>query len=232
MPQQLKYVAQLAMDNFYNEYKGETDFWDLEDFITQCGNQIAAIYTSFYQQAYGMLRQEKKEEVVSFDAGWLLQQVVAVKKDVNNKMYATLDCPVMTFPYDQNSIGVQNVFITDPYIENECERTGLSALWQLKYLPKTNRTFFYSDVASINCDIASQIGLVNKGSCNVKQVTVYYIPVMNNGEAIVPDGVISDAITKTVLTMKQMEAGVVVDTTNDGNSNKVLQTELDDNNLR
>ncbi|MEO7048923.1 MAG: hypothetical protein ABI091_26710 [Ferruginibacter sp.] len=230
MPQQLKYVAQLAMDNFYQDYKGDDDFWEIEDFISMCGNTAAETYQTFYQQAYAMLRQEKKQEVVSFDAGWLLAQDVEVTKQ-GNTLFADLDKPVMTFPYDQSSIGIQNVFILEPYSDDEAERTSLSQKWQLKYVPKVNKVFFYSDVAGINCDVASKISLINKGDCNIKKIRVLYVPVLNDGDAVIPDGIINGVITKTVMAMKQIASGNVIDQTQDSNNNKVLQTELDKNTL-
>lgn len=226
MPQQLKYVAQTAMDQFYQSYKGETDFFDLEDFISMCGNTIAGIYLQFYQQEYGMLRQERKDEVISFDAGWLLEQEVEVQKN-GIGLYAKLDKPVMTFPYDRSSIGLQNIFIVEPASQDEVERTSLAALWQLKYIPKTNRIFFYSDTGgNAACLTISKIGIVNKGNCNIKKIRVLYVPSMTDGDAIVADGVIGDAITKTVLAMKQMAAENIIDKTADQNDNKIMQTEI------
>lgn len=228
MPQQLKYIGQLAMDNFYENYKGDDDFWELPDFITMCGNTAAEMYQTFYQQAYQMLRQEKKQEVVSFDAGWLLAQDVEVTKD-GKFLFVELDKPVMTFPYDQSSIGIQNVFILEPYSDDECERTSLSQKWQLKYTPKINKVFFYSDVAPMNCDVVSKISFINKGDCSIKKVRVLYVPVLNDGDAVIPDGIINGVISKTVLTMKQIAEGTVVDKTADSNNNKILQSELDKN---
>jgi hypothetical protein len=226
MPQQLKYVAQLAMDNFFQQYKGENDFWELDDFISMCGNTISSMYLTFYQQEYSQLRQEKKDEVISFDAGWLLEQEVEVKKN-GVGLYALLEKPVMTFPYDKSSIGLQSIFITEPLSVDELERTSLAALWQLKYMPKTNRIFFYSDVAPTDCMSISKVGFVNKGSCNIKKIRVLYVPTMNDGDANVPDGIISDAVTKTVLAMKQIEQGTIIDQTENQNSNKIMQTEID-----
>jgi len=225
MPQQLKYVGQLAEDLYYQNYKGEDDFWDLEDFITQVGNTIAGMYMQIYQQEYAMLRQERKDEVISFDAGWLLEQDVEVQKNGIGS-YAILSNPVMTFPYDKSSIGLQNIFIIEPLSTDEVERTSLSQLWQLKYIPKTNRIFFYSDVAATDCLTISKVGFINKGTCNIKKIRVLYVPTMNDENALVPDGLISDAIAKTVITMKQISNGNVVDQTADGNSNKILQTEI------
>lgn len=226
MPQQLRYVAQLAMDNYYQNYKGEDDFWDLEDVVSMCGNTASALYSTFYQQEYAMLRQERKDEVISFDAGWLLEQEVEVKK-VGDRLFAVLERPVMTFPYDKSSTGLQTIFITEPNSYDELERTSLGALWQLKYLPKTNRIFFFSDVAPTSCMTICQIGFINKGNCNIKKIRVLYVPSMTDEMANVADGIIADVVVKTVLAMKQMAAGNVVDETADQNSNKILQTELD-----
>lgn len=230
MPQQLKYVGQMAMDQFYQQYKGDEDFWELEDFISMCGNTIASIYLTFYQQEYAMLRADRNTDGISFDAGWLLEQEATVEKK-GNKLLAILDKPVMTFPYDKSSIGVQNVFISDPETSDELERSSISTLWQLNYIPKTNRIFFYSDVSAAKCDVISSLGFVNKGNCNIKKVRVLYVPTMVDENANVPDGIIGDAIIKTVLAMRQIETGNVVDQTANQNSNKILQTELDKNTL-
>lgn len=226
MPQQLRYVAQLAMDNYYQQYKGEDDFWDLEDFVSMCGNTAAALYSTFYQQEYAMLRQERKDEVISFDAGWLLEQEVEVKK-VGDRLLAVLENPVMTFPYDNSSSGIQTIFITEPNSFDELERTSIGELWKMKYLPKTNRIFFFSDVSPTSCMTISQLGFINKGGCNIKKIRVLYVPSMTDEKSNIADGIISDVVIKTVLAMKQMASGAVVDQTADQNSNKILQTELD-----
>lgn len=227
MPQQLQYVAQLAMDNFYQSYKGEDDFFDLEDFISMCGNTVAAIYLSFYQQEYNMLRQESKDEVVSFDSGWLLEKDLKVEKESIDSLYAILDEGVMTFPYDRSSIGIQNIFITDPSSTDEVERTNISSVWRLKYIPKTNKIWFYTTVSNEG----TKIQFINKGDCNIKKVKVLYVPTMTNPDSPVADGVISDAVIKTVVAMKQIASGNVVDQTANMNGNKIMQTEIDKNTL-
>lgn len=219
MPQQLQYVAQLAMDNFYQQYKGENDFWELSDFISMVGNTVAGMYQDIYKQYYALIRQDKNPEVVCFDSGWLLSQELEVKKDNDGFLTATLTKPVMTFPYDRSSSGLQEIFIIEPFNTCQPERTSISALYQFKYLPKTNRVFFYQDMNKIN--FWSNIIL------NVKKIRVLYVPVMNDPEAPVADGIIADAITKTVSTLKQIAAGNVVDSTENQNSNKIMQTEID-----
>lgn len=226
MPQTLKFVAQLAMDDYFQNYKGEADYWDIEDFVFRVGNTVSAMYWAYYQQEYAMLRQDKKEEVVTFDTGWLLEQVATVTNTAG-KLTAQLTYPIMTFPYDKSSVGIQNVFITNPQADYECERISLSTVWQTKYWPKTNRIAFYGDVGFINgCSVVSNLSFINKGSCNIKQVLVSYVPSMFDG-AIIPDGLITDAISKTVTTMKQMASGQLVQKLDDFNPNKIAQNEVD-----
>lgn len=219
MPQQLQYVAQLAMDEFYQQYKGENDFWELTDFISMVGNTVASMYQQVYQQYYTMIRQEKNPEVVCFDSGWLLSQELEVSKDSNGFLTTTLSKPVMTFPYDKSSSGIQEIFIIEPFNTCQPERTSLSALYQLKYLPKTNRVFFYQDMSKIN--------FWSNVIFNVKKIRLLYVPVMNDAEAPIADGMIAQAISTTVNDLKKIAAGNVIDSTENQNSNKVLQSELD-----
>lgn len=218
MPQQLKYVAQLALDNFFQNYRGESDFWELEDFISMCGNTISGMYYDIYKQQYAMLRQEKSTELVSFDTGWLVEEIVPVKQK-SVQYLVEFDANVMTFPYDQNDIGIQNVFSGF----DELERVTLGTLWQLKYVPKTNKVFYYSDLG--------KIGIYNNTNCNIKELRVLYVPSMTDGDSPVADGIIGDAIAKTIMGMRQMATGQIVDKTDDFNTNKILQTELDRNTL-
>lgn len=231
MPKQLKYVAQQAQDLYLQNYKTDNDFFDLNDFILYTGNTIAAMYMQFYQQEYAMLRQERKDEVITFDVGWLSEQEVSVEKE-GDRLIAKLDSAVMTFPYDKSSIGLQSIFVIDPYSADELERTNVSMLWQLKYLPKTNRIFFYPEVNGSACLTITKIAFVNKGTCNIKKIKVLYVPSLDNGNASVPDGLIADAITKTVAVMRQIATNNIVDKTQDNNPNKILQTEINTNSLK
>lgn len=231
MPKKLIDVAQLAMDNYYQTYKSQEDFFDLPDFVDMVGNAVSAIYLQFFREKYAMIRQDRNPELVSFDVGWLLEQELEVKKGNNDRLIATLKHPVMVFPYDTNSAGIQFVFVSEPYSDDEVERASMASLWQLKYIPKVNKIFFTPQVTVINdCDAAGSgtLLIVNKSNCNVKKVRVLYVPVLgNDGEAFVPDGIIEDAVFKTVMGMKQMATGQVIDMTANGNPNKNLQSEID-----
>jgi hypothetical protein len=223
MPKQLKYVAQDVMDMFYRDYKGNSDFFDIDDFIEFTGNNISGIYQSFYQEKYNENVKDKKEEVVTFDSGVLSEQVIEVKDNGTGTLEGKLLFPVMSFTYDQQSVGFQDVFVIEPKESNyELERTNISSIWSLRYMPVTNRAFFYSDINTIK--------IIKKGNSNINKVRVLYIPTMFP-EAVIPDGIIEVAIEKTVQSMRTMIAGKIVKESLDGNKNEIAQTEIDQNTL-
>lgn len=219
MPTQLKYVAQQTMDLYYQAYKVDSvDYFLLEDFIFYVGNTISQIYENYYKQLHAEYRSDKKDEIVSFDPTMLSDQIleVEIEKEMGLKI-AKLKQPVMAFMYDNNTIGIQDVFPIKPRGDYQFERTSQSASWQLEYLPFVNKVFFYGDM--------QKVVFIIKGNCNVHTVRVSYVPSMYP-EAIIPDGVIQPAITATLTLMRQVAQGVVTKEQLDGNYNKIVQTEL------
>ncbi len=220
MPLLLKEISQSCMDQFYQEFKSDFQFWDLQDFIDNTGNTISGMYQQYYQAQYKDLRGERKDEVVTFDTGMLAEQILEVENN-NGVLSAKIVQPVMTFMYDQNFSGVQ--VVVDELNKTELERTTFTELWQLKYMPRTNRIFFYGDVNKIN--------FVNKGDCNLKKVRVLYVPQMY-ADAVVADVLADDAVQQTVMQMRQLADKVVVKKTLDNNDNEIMQSEINKAALR
>lgn len=219
MPKQLNYVAQDVMDMFYRNYKGDSDFFNLDDFIEFTGNNISVIYQSFYQEKYNENLKDKKEEVIVFDVGMLSEQTIEVKDNGTGTLEGKLLFPVMSFAYDQQSVGFQDVFVIEPKESNyEVERTNISSIWSLRYMPVTNRAFFYPDINTLK--------IIKKGNTNINKVRILYVPTMFS-DAIIPDGIIEVAIEKTVQSMRAMIAGKIVKQGLDGNKNEILQTEIE-----
>lgn len=228
MPRLLKYVAQDTMDLYYQNYKADNDFFDLSDFVTHCGNAITAIYQAFYNQEYQQLRQEKKDEFITFDIAWLNADEIDVKKE-RDITFAILQHSVMTFPFDKSLTGIQLV-LDDNGVE--VERTTIQQLFQLKYLPVTNRIFFYADLlGGDKCETGSKIKFANKGICNLKKVRVYYVPSVND-DMQVPDGIIENVIQQTLSMMRAAAEKTVIKKSLDGNQNKILETEMDKKQLK
>jgi hypothetical protein len=215
MAEQLPIVAQRAMDQFFQSYKSSSQFFDIDDFVFYTGATIADIYRQEAQAKYTELRSLKQEEVVSFPADWLLEQRLKIgRKD--NETYAELSEPVMSFSWDSQVIGVQDVLPVKP-IDAIFERTTQDAAWQNRHVPFTSRVFWHVK--------RNRIVFQNKGGCNISEVSVLYIPAINNS-MLVPEAIVDMAIVQTVMKMKQEGQGAIVKKSTDGNQNMVMEGEI------
>lgn len=221
MAQNIQIVAQYAMDQFYQNYRGGTDFFELKDFVFYCGTTIAGAFQEGYSEKYAELRQEGGEEVVSFSHDWLLEQVLEVKKE-KRETYAQLKQRPMSFPFDKSDIGAQEVFSVDPY-GTTLERSNITEIWQQKYYPATDRIFWWVD--------RDKIRFFNKGECNINVIRLLYVPEISSNMDV-PDALVPLAVMETVARMRQIEKGVVIKKSLDQNDNKILQTEIDGKQLK
>lgn len=219
----LSIVSQYAMDLYYQNYKSNSDFFVLSDFIFHCGNTVTDFYLQQYQLQYAEIRQEKKDQVVAFSADFLGEQILKIKKE-GGETFAIIEKPVMSFPFDKQNIGIQEIFVTKPSGCVDLERQTINAIWDLKYQPVNNRVFWWVD--------RDRIKFYTKGIYNVQEVRILYVPAANNEDAEVPDGIVKYVIDTTVLTMKQISQGVVVKKSVDGNQNKIIETEVNSTLLR
>lgn len=219
MPQTLPIVAQYAEDLYYGNFRSNTDFFQLQDFVFHCGNAITALYQAEFREKYQELRSERKEEVVGFSTDWLNESDVKITlKD--GKTYADIDFNVMSFPYDKQNSGYQNVFIIKQGKWITAKRSSINEIWQYQFLPNTDDIFFYPTKGKLN--------FFNKGILSLSQadVKVFYVPSVSD-DMLVPDGIIETVIVNTVAMMKQIQNGNVIKKSIDGNQNKTLQTEVD-----
>lgn len=221
MAEQLPIVAQRTMDQFFQSYKSSSQFFDIDDFIFYTGATIADIYRQEAQTKYTELRSLRQEEVVSFPADWLLEQRLKIARK-DNETYAELIEPVMSFSWDNQVIGVQDILPVKP-VDAIFERTTQDAAWQNRHVPFTSRIFWYAK--------GKRILFQNKGGCNINEVSVLYIPAINNS-MLVPETIAKMAIDQTVATMKQLGQGTVVKKSTDGNQNMVMEGEINKNSLK
>lgn len=212
MGQAIDIVAQFTMDAYYRDFKGAADFFDLDDFIFRCGATAAEFYRQEFAAKYGELKAERSDSLVAFGDDLLASKTIKVTSDPTGA-YAEIDFPVLSFSYDTKNAGLQSVFSHGV----EVERSSMTERWQLAQLPYTNKTFWWLE--------GKRIKFFTKGYSNVDDITVYYVPGIGH-DMIIPDGIIDHVINTTVMAMKQIEQGMVVKATNDGNPNKIIETEI------
>lgn len=212
MSQPIDIVGQYAMDAYYRDYKGNADFFDIDDFIYHCGATAADYYRQEWAAKYAELKAEKSESLVSFGDELLATKTLKAKPGTGG-FEADIDFPFLSFTYDTQNSGIQSIFSHG----NELERTSANQRWQLKLLPVTNRIFWYAT--------SKKIYFVTNGTCNVGEFEVSYIPGIGK-DMVIPDGIVKYVIDTTVGMMRQIEAGTIVKETNDGNRNKIMESEI------
>lgn len=212
MGQPIDIVAQYTMDAFYRDYKGNADFFDIDDFIYHCGATAGDYFRQEWAAKYAELKAEKSESMVTFGDDLLLTKTLKAKP-VGNGFEADIDFPVLSFTYDTQNLGIQSIFSHG----NELERTSANQRWQLAMMPVTNRVFWYVT--------SKKIYFYTKGPCNVGEFDVSYIPGIGP-DMIIPDGIVKYVIDTTVGVMRQLETGIVVKESNDGNRNKIMESEI------
>lgn len=217
MGKHITIVAQYAQDSWYQNYKSNSEFFGIEDFVFHVGATVADAFQQEYRAQYAELRQQKSDSVVIFDPSWLNEQILPVENK-DGELSATLKFSILNFAYDQQTVGVQSVFSTKPNPGRELERSSVNETWMYPYLPVTDRIFYRVD--------RDKIKVFKGGLCNVNEIRVLYVPAIGE-DMIVPDGLVDYAITNTVIKMKQLKDGVLVKKSLDGNVNKIPETEID-----
>ncbi len=215
----LPIVAQYCMDDYYSNYKQDSQFFELSDFIFAAGATLGDYYKNEFLAKYNEIRQEKSEEIVTFSPDILIDKVVDVKDGI-----AKFGESYMSFLYDRNSVGIQIIQVVKP--EGDCvdlERSNLAQLWQLKLLPATNTIFWIVERGNIR--------FYNKGEFNVQKVRVFYVPGIGEN-TLVPDSLVDWVVSNTVVKKKQINQGNVVKKAINENPNMVLESEIDKTQLK
>lgn len=212
---QIDIVAQTAMDLFYQNFKANSDFFELSDFKLHCAGIVADLYRQDYTRLRAEMRADKIDEVVSFDPSILVRVPAEVKYD-GDDAFAILPEPIMSFPYDNQSSGLQAVLPVLPR-GLKFERTTAVGLYQLDYVPTVPIAWF--------CVEGDRVRFANKSNGRLNKVNFLIVPGIGSDMMMVSDGIAEFVISNAAATIKQAGANVVVKQAADQNPNKILQTE-------
>jgi len=205
----LKVAAQAIMDAYYQDFKPDEAFFDIEDFAGWIGKVYGKVADDVAKEIYANSRSEGMPMLI-FSSDWWVKKKVAVKDNAAD----IKDLKFTGFTYDSQVSGIQQVGDGKRFI-----RTTLSELWQFDRLHKSNIIYWYSDFA--------QLKFV--ASCEVpKEVDVYYIPTPEDSEFKLPKSKefeIAAAAWNFMISAKKETP--FVDTTNNSNKNISPATEVD-----
>jgi len=222
----LSWVAQMMQDFYYKELKTDSDFFETDHFI-YC---VRAVYAKLIDADAKEARQLDKVEsgyyTISLSQDWLIEEEVEFKEtDSNSGVYVgNLKHTPYAFAYDRMTYSVQTV---EPL--NNCKpytRISADQKFKLRHIAKTDMVFFYI--------VANRIHLINQSACTPDKAVVMYAPSLsgNPDEVFVPLNKHFDIVTIGAKLLLEIVSNVIIDKTNNQNPNKIIQSELDKNNIK
>lgn len=211
MAKPVRQVAQLCMDAFYQEFRPSDGFLRLEHFIWLCTSADSKIKQDEYNAQVALnIRMRILHSSINMSAE--NYEVVTVKLKGNS---IELPNPIMSFSGDSSSIGVS---LVEP-VDGGCApfmRIGVEEKWTVCNIKDT--VFWYP--------LKDKIEFINIGEvCSPEEIRVTYIPVLSK-EGNIQDARVWPIINLVNAYIKSAKDGVIVDFSNDGNSNVATQTEI------
>lgn len=222
MGQKISYIAQLAQDDYEQNYASGVSFFTLPDFVIRSGNVAADFYRQQWRVMYDELRQERREEVVGFDPSTLSEQFVKLKRE-GSEFIGTLEKPAMSLPFDKQTSGFSNVF--DAKTGKELERSNINETWQYHLMPYTDRLFFRID--------RNKVKVFTKAALGVQELRILYVPSITIGSTDdeLPDGMVNYVVTTTVAQMRAF-SDKPVKMAADSNPNMKFETEFNKQSIK
>lgn len=206
----LKIAAQAIMDAYYQDFKPDEAFFDIDDFAGWIGKAYGGVADAVAKEIYDASRSEGMPMII-FSQDWWAKKTF----DVKDNNVDISDLKFMGFTYDTQVSGIQQVGNGIKFI-----RTTLTELWQLKQRrSKTDIIYWYSDFGKLKFD----------GTCEIpKTVDVYYIPTAEDSEFKLPKSkefeIATIAWNFMIAAKKETP---FVDATNNSNKNVTPGTEVD-----
>lgn len=210
----LKIAAQGIMDLYYQDFRPDDSFFDLEDFAIWIGQCYGSIADNVAKEIYAASRSEGMPMII-FSQDWWAKKPVKIKDDAAD----ISDIKFTGFTYDTQTSGIQQLGKGSKFI-----RTTLTELWQLEGMSKSENIFWWTNFNKIEF----------KASCAIpKTVDVYYIPSPEDSEFKLPKSKEFEiATTAWNLMIAAKKETPFVDATNNSNKNITPQTEVDGNQLK
>lgn len=215
----LKIVAQHVIDLFYQDYKSTSQFWDVEDGMYFAGVAYGDLLGQEYMAQYKEMRAMREEGIVQFSHDWLQTEDLKIK-DGEDGPYVELTNLPMSFPFDKQDVGIQNVFVAGSKFKGEIVRSTIDSIWQDKYLPNTTTIFWAL--------LQNKIYFKSTQAAPPPAVKVVYVPEVSDNLKI-PNSRENMIVQMAVQLMLKAKEGNLVKEVNDQNKNVAPVTEMDRN---
>lgn len=206
------------MDNYIRDFKPDDQFLDIGHFMFLCASADKKLKQMDYDKEKMLrVRMRLANVQIQMPSSSYESEIADVVGD-----RVKLKHKVMFFSGDEFNIGVISVSPVGQC--KDFKRATLASKWIAK--KDGDNVYWYSD--------SEGVGLINKGICNPKKVEVVYIPEIATDceDANIQGSREYDILTMCMNFLKGTDAGTVIDMYNNGNNNKILQFEVDKNQMK
>jgi len=206
----LKVAAQAIMDAYYQDFKPDDAFFDLEDFAAWIGKAYGGVADAVAKQIYDASRVEGMPMII-FSQDWWSKKPVKIRDGAAD----ISDLKFTGFTYDSQTSGIQQIGDGIRFI-----RTTLTQLWELEgKRTASNIIYWYVDFDKLKF----------KATCTLpEQVDVYYIPTPEDSNFKLPKSKEFEIATIAWnFMMAAKKETPFVDATNNSNKNITPATEVD-----
>lgn len=211
-------ISQVILDDFYQTFQTENDFFGLPDTAKKVIDERDSSLNEEFTVQWRLAQQKNNlYNFIIVNPMWQQRTVIDIKHDDDRKQYYAEMCdPVYEFPFDQYGMGIQEVMPMGSDC-SEFVRISTSQAWQPCMVSGTSSMVFYSIE---NC----RINLYNFNGYCTKKLDVRYVPSQSAlpvNKQTVPDGKASEIREKVLSKMWRdyMAKKGQIKVTNDGNPN-------------
>ena len=223
----LKQLGQMAEDMYYQDFATRDAFFDKSDFMFHA----ATYYSQAINQIYQAIRRENKAidgfTNIELPGQWLIKSTISLSED-GEYFSASLPYALFSFDFDGFANGIQRVRDTGSKSKNK----------KIELIKITNNDIDFISLSPQTCVGYYWLSEGSKVTATKNvEMDVWYIPsvVGNDENCVLSDNIAADVIKSTLTVMFGAKNGNVVQMTNNGNNNPIIQnqtTPLGNNNTQ
>lgn len=217
MATRLREAATRAKDLYFQDYAPRDKFIDIGDFQFQ----IAVIYSQMLDALFQAMRRDNRREEgfsnIENSSAWLVEEILPIKfNEELGKYYVKTSTNIFSFNFDGTGNSLQGVC----GLKDKTHRFRKISLNERRFLdvvPVISKVYYYLNNGN---------EIVFRGDVKEdEKITVQYIPqvVGNDDDCLLSDSIVAEVIKQTLIVMFGAKNGNVIDESNDGNKNAVLQ---------
>ena len=218
MATKLQYAAQMAMDLYYQDYAPRNAFFDMDSFMFQFAITYSEMLDAEFQAQRVMGKQETGFANIEISSAWLVEELLTTQYvKSKDKVCLYTSTPIYSFKWDSTGNALQGIRPVSG--KNRYRKISLNEIRFDHIVPTSSFIYYY-------LNNGKEIEFVH--GIPEQEVIAKYVPVVvgNDPDCVLADGIVAAVIKETLTVMFGAKNGNIVQMANDGNSNTVMQQQV------